>query len=1031
MERLTRLLGLRRSSPEWENPERSIGEQRGVVRNGRYKCWEAVGPAAETWKRLFPEIKDYVQNSWHDGRALIVVEIYMIGRTEDTAAPICSADLMARRALRRAIEESGIMNSYPATGLGDTARLPDRLAQQDIEPTHLANLNPGDETIVLSSALDKAFGRRLFIPRQDGGSLRPATGGPILHMSENVYQLTVGHAFLDLEDVAPFEIQSTSLDDCDFDGQSDSDDDVSFTNLEVIDESNRISRDPQIHKNDSPTGSDIRVRAPNSSSPDPESSSSTATSQALFLSGVELSVHNGPVGNKQLRLADPASTRRLERVGKLALVSETGNKQSLDYALVGLEGLHRHGCNEVAFGPNGSQRWLRVRQAAKIGSGNVNIVTMTASSGLLSGKLCATASYMLLPNQRTLQELYSVRLDGKLAHGDCGSGVVDQLSGDFYGHIVMGNVGTGLAYIVPAMQVFQDILDRLGGDVSLMPPGLPTRSKDRTGVEPLRVVEFASKQYFQQFNQPTQSIEDGNNEKHSSPIMPFPPASIFLSPGIQMLGLQNEQTISTVLGQSQHRNGSRRPRLLGPNNRFRSRLSTLQSKASTSNVEGKGKGKEKDGMSVWSRFVSFREKFIKADVISSPAFENRFFALPSDIQVQIIASLHVPDILNLRMVSRSWHSLISVNEKPISRAFLEYNPLPHFAISLYPIPDPSEITLGYICGLWHRLFLALKLSAMMAQWIAEDVFLRITETKRLEFLPQQARMRRRLIPLLFTVIHFFENYRYLHLKRLLEHDPGLLHEACTTDSVESQIMSKYDNETLLQVHQVFPFFVLSLTRKLRPPSQFSRIERSLKGYHRDPPPAHVLVAIFCIGGLREMARFLEIEDYDTRRVAVDKWYASFSCEPTNPDSQSRRWPSWLGRKQSSLAAWSEANNSTDRTASPSGSVSPYAASGASHNDRARFSHIKNISLNATLAAGPPTGPLTAEHAQLLLPDLPELEKIWLPTAEALLLARGAVERRQDIKRHAQVMLELVREGITEADRLFYGRAVHGINREDT
>ena len=65
--------------------------------------------------------------------------------------------------------------------------------------------------------------------------------------------------------------------------------------------------------------------------------------------------------------------------------------------------------------PNGSQRWLRVRRAAKIDSGYVKIITMTASSGLLSGKLCATASYMRLTNQRTLQELYSVHLDGKLS----------------------------------------------------------------------------------------------------------------------------------------------------------------------------------------------------------------------------------------------------------------------------------------------------------------------------------------------------------------------------------------------------------------------------------------------------------------------------------------------------------------------------------------------------------------------------------------------------------------------------------------
>ena len=64
------------------------------------------------------------------------------------------------------------------------------------------------------------------------------------------------------------------------------------------------------------------------------------------------------------------------------------------------------------------------------------------------------------------------------------------------------------------------------------------------------------------------------------------------------------------------------------------------------------------------------------NVTSSLTFEQRFFALPSDLQVQIVASLPIPDILNLRMVSRNWHNLILLNETPISRAFLEHNPVP-------------------------------------------------------------------------------------------------------------------------------------------------------------------------------------------------------------------------------------------------------------------------------------------------------------------------------------------------------------------
>lgn len=144
----------------------------------------------------------------------------------------------------------------------------------------------------------------------------------------------------------------------------------------------------------------------------------------------------------------------------MAIASEAGPQQILDYALVELEGRYRNGINEVPCSPNSTQRWLRVIKAKKIGSADVvNIVTMTASSGFLKGKLYSTASYIRLPYQRVLQEVYTVHLNGKLADGDCGSGVVDQQDGQLYGHIVAGSAGTGLAYIVPAIKIFEDIVE--------------------------------------------------------------------------------------------------------------------------------------------------------------------------------------------------------------------------------------------------------------------------------------------------------------------------------------------------------------------------------------------------------------------------------------------------------------------------------------------------------------------------------------------------------------------------------------------
>ncbi|TDZ28182.1 hypothetical protein CTRI78_v012115 [Colletotrichum trifolii] len=84
---------------------------------------------------------------------------------------------------------------------------------------------------------------------------------------------------------------------------------------------------------------------------------------------------------------------------------------------------------------------------------------------------------------------------------------------------------------------------------------------------------------------------------------------------------------------------------------------------------------------------------------------------------------------------------------------------------------------------------------------------------------------------------------------------------------------------------------------------------------------------------------------------------------------------------------------------------------------------KSLVFNTSLAAGMPMGPLGLEHVRCMLADLPSLQQIWLATAEALILERGIVERPQDIKRNAQVMLELIRDdGMDEEDEWWYGRS---------
>ncbi|KAE9365173.1 hypothetical protein N431DRAFT_354148 [Stipitochalara longipes BDJ] len=385
-------------------------------------------------------------------------------------------------------------------------------------------------------------------------------------------------------------------------------------------------------------------------------------------------------------------------------------------------------------------------------------------------------------------------------------------------------------------------------------------------------------------------------------------------------------------------------------------------------------------------------------------FEELFFGLPSDLQVNVVAYLCIPDLLNLRQVSKNWLEFITINEAPISRSFLRHNRVPGFAVNLYPLPAPKELELNYISGLWHRLSVTSKLSTLLSDWITTDIFLRKNGTQQLDFLPQRARIRRRLIPILFTIAHFFETYRHLHLQYVLDNDHPLLPENYIINPIERHIMNMYNNETLLQAHQVFPFLLSYLSRKLRPPSYLGRLERSLHGYVRSPVPAPVLVGIFCIGGMEEVTRISGIESYDSRRVAVDDWHSAVFQQPIENTQEAHRWPLGLGQKKSKqLPSNTVANSFLNRTCN----VNPSTDNGK------QKATTNSLSMTSRQ-------PLSAEHARALQKDLPALTQIWIPTAEALLLARQAVERWQDIKRNGQAMHELILDGFTAADELFYG-----------
>ncbi|KAF7950584.1 uncharacterized protein EAE97_002136 [Botrytis byssoidea] len=396
----------------------------------------------------------------------------------------------------------------------------------------------------------------------------------------------------------------------------------------------------------------------------------------------------------------------------------------------------------------------------------------------------------------------------------------------------------------------------------------------------------------------------------------------------------------------------------------------------------------------------------------SASLSDLLLSLPTELQAQIISPLPIHTILDLRQVSRSFHALITINEAPIARYHATHT-LPGYTIRLFPLPEAAKLNLHYLAGIWHRLHVASKLSTLISLQARKEIFLRTTEAQVLEFQPQYERMRQRLIPLIFTIFHFFETYRNVYASHLERRGAPLTRLPYTLNPFETFAMNMYDDRTLLYVHQIFPLFMSSFSRRLRPPSYVGRVERSIRGYLKDRPPDEVYSAILTIGGLQQAENFWRTKGYNARRAAVDQWYGSLqSCrfpivEPNTatPKSKMSKF-AHLGRKK---APQPMAHSQPDTSGHDSSGCTEWFCDKSTCIASRRNLSDGSLVWRTSLSKGPPMRPLGRDVLGLLVEGVPDLHELWAKTAEALILERGIVDRPERIKKNSMVLLDLIKE----------------------
>ncbi|KAH9231414.1 hypothetical protein K456DRAFT_415301 [Colletotrichum gloeosporioides 23] len=153
------------------------------------------------------------------------------------------------------------------------------------------------------------------------------------------------------------------------------------------------------------------------------------------------------------------------RIGVVMLKSSQGKRPQLDYCLIALENQPTApGSNQINLVDSkyDENRQLLIRNPI---TGISDALTDTQivvllPMGPMNGVMIQGITRFRSTHSESFQKLHVLQLDGIISDGNSGAAVINRASGVLCGHIVMGCPGTGVAYMVPAWEVFADLQSR-------------------------------------------------------------------------------------------------------------------------------------------------------------------------------------------------------------------------------------------------------------------------------------------------------------------------------------------------------------------------------------------------------------------------------------------------------------------------------------------------------------------------------------------------------------------------------------------
>lgn len=438
----------------------------------RSLAWIPKGPALETYEtKIRADLEAVLANIELPEGAPLFLKLYMIGRDEGSANPmvmVCCVDRAIRKEAESSIRESRILDRFPGFGLGSSALLLESHGLEELLtivrfPTDFGKMSnmltnvqgykrdmnspQSNEDLGDSGSTVEIYGS---VPHRLGGAIRfvsisngqlsavhAATAGPIFQLGTELYQITAGHGMrFDTPDTK-VQYSSSELDECEFDGQSDDNDDVSTSIGSVTPE----EFSTQSSDEDSCTS---RLSGGEAAKADQQRP-------------VEHAPHikTEPDGSVSPSNLKPESlTEDYERM-YLQL-----HNLDLDYVLLKVPTESDLSVSTPAL-TSSRHESKTVTKTSHLGANSARVVVMSPD-GPIQGTISPETTSYKMRGFNNLQQLLTVQLDGVFLKGYSGSAVIDFGTGAVYGQITLGHPGQSQAYCVRAPIIFADILSRLG-----------------------------------------------------------------------------------------------------------------------------------------------------------------------------------------------------------------------------------------------------------------------------------------------------------------------------------------------------------------------------------------------------------------------------------------------------------------------------------------------------------------------------------------------------------------------------------------